>query len=565
MRAAIYARMSTDRQSATSPADQIARCREFAAERGWPVLEDLVVEEAAVSGASRHNRPRLLDLIHRIADWNVLLCFEFSRLARDAGDMGWIRNRLRLHRRTAYEAATGLDIFNVGSKVMGVLNEEYVVKLRADTHRGLRGRVERKLFAGGTPYGYRTEPVLAEASKASRGDKLLGHRLTVDAQQAAVVRRIFALYLQGEGLRAIAHRLNAESMPPPRPRRRSGRQPSWTVSSLQGLLRNPIYRGDYVWNRSEWIKDHETGKRKRRERPESEWVRQFDPAWVIVDEATWERAQAHRSRRRRSYRWAPDGSLLGTRAGAGHRVRSRHLLSGLLECGECGGSFFAVTGGSRFGCGWHRDRGPVVCGNALRVPATALERRILGAIQDRILTPPNIAYAVEEALRVLRQRYGEDERGAGETRLAEIAAESRNLTRLVAKTGEIDTVAELLRELEEERVATEERLASRPIVVDLEALRPSIEAKVREMRSALEAAPEVSQAALRQLFEDRIRVYPDEDRGFRVEGALALEVPAIGGSHVTERSPATTDANRPDGPPAPGGSFIRGKVKSPST
>jgi DNA invertase Pin-like site-specific DNA recombinase len=34
MRAAIYARMSTDKQSADSPADQIARCREFAERRG---------------------------------------------------------------------------------------------------------------------------------------------------------------------------------------------------------------------------------------------------------------------------------------------------------------------------------------------------------------------------------------------------------------------------------------------------------------------------------------------------------------------------------------------------
>jgi len=34
MRAAIYAHMSTDKQSADSPADQVARCREFAASRG---------------------------------------------------------------------------------------------------------------------------------------------------------------------------------------------------------------------------------------------------------------------------------------------------------------------------------------------------------------------------------------------------------------------------------------------------------------------------------------------------------------------------------------------------
>jgi site-specific DNA recombinase len=133
MRAAIYARMSTDKQSADSPGDQIARCRTFAASRGWTVVSELVVEDAGVSGASRHNRPKLLELMARIPEWDVLLCWEFSRLARDSEDLGWIRNRLRVAKKTAHEVTTGLDVFNVGSKVMGILAEEYLVKLRADT------------------------------------------------------------------------------------------------------------------------------------------------------------------------------------------------------------------------------------------------------------------------------------------------------------------------------------------------------------------------------------------------------------------------------------------------
>ena len=56
-RVAIYARMSTDKQSADSPADQIAQCREFAQVRDWRVVEALVVADAGISGASRHNAP----------------------------------------------------------------------------------------------------------------------------------------------------------------------------------------------------------------------------------------------------------------------------------------------------------------------------------------------------------------------------------------------------------------------------------------------------------------------------------------------------------------------------
>ena len=72
---------------------------------------------------------------------------------------------------------------------------------------------------------------------------------------------------------------------------------------------------------------------------------------------------------------------------------SRHLLSGLLECDECRGGFFALTRQSTYGCGWHRDRGPAVCSNGLRVPRTALEARVLGAIRDQILVPDHAMYA----------------------------------------------------------------------------------------------------------------------------------------------------------------------------
>ena len=96
MRAAIYARMSTDKQADTSPEDQIARCREYATGQGWQLVESAIAAEAGISGASRHNRPGLLGLMARIAEWDVLVCFDSSRLARNGEDLGWIRNRLRI-------------------------------------------------------------------------------------------------------------------------------------------------------------------------------------------------------------------------------------------------------------------------------------------------------------------------------------------------------------------------------------------------------------------------------------------------------------------------------------
>lgn len=266
MRVAIYARTSTDRQNVDSPADQIARCREFAKARGWRVAEDLVVEEPAVSGASRHNRPAFVKLFARIDEWDVLLAYDFARLSRDGEDLGWIRNELRARRRSAFEAKTGLDIFNIGSRVLGVFSEEFREQVARDTHRGLQGRVERGLSAGGRPFGY-------DSIREPDGK---GSRLHVNPEQAEVVCRIFSAYVAGESLRALAYRLNAENVPAPRPRRAKRLAPAWSLTAVREMLRNPIYRGELVWNKSVWTKVHATGKRVRHERPESEWLRRVD-------------------------------------------------------------------------------------------------------------------------------------------------------------------------------------------------------------------------------------------------------------------------------------------------
>ena len=64
--------MSTDRQSEDSTSDQVAACGKYAATQGWDVVD--VVEDAGISGASRHERTKFLELMARMGSWDVLLC-----------------------------------------------------------------------------------------------------------------------------------------------------------------------------------------------------------------------------------------------------------------------------------------------------------------------------------------------------------------------------------------------------------------------------------------------------------------------------------------------------------
>jgi len=286
------------------------------------------------------------------------------------------------------------------------------------------------------------------------------------------------------------------------------------------MLENPIYRGEYVWNRSEWIKDHETGKRRRFVRPESEWIRQHSPAWQIVSAELWERVRSVAAAKRSDYVRSLGGRLVASR---GQHGASRQPLSGLLECSECGGSVFRAWSNRFYACGWHRDRGSAVCGNAMRVPQPELEARVFGAIRDQVLVPDVVAYAVQCAIDAFTEAMQKDDPRQARARLREIDRELANLARYVAKTGKVDAAAAQYAELDAERARLLDYLTELP-VFDPGEIRRAAEVRVLALRQALEHGPE-SRAALRSLLANRrLRVGPDPERGFRVEGLLEVEL-----------------------------------------
>jgi site-specific DNA recombinase len=389
------------------------------------------------------------------------------------------------------------------------MNAEYLDRLRAFTHNGMLRRAERGLAAGGPPYGYRT----VEGAG--------GRRIIIHEQESDVVRELFRMFLEGESLRAITHRLNGEAVPPPRPRAMHGRPPSWSVTALRSMLMNPVYRGEYVWNRSEWVKDHETGRRRRHERPESEWLRRESPELAIVDRDAWQQAQEELKRRANRFGRARDGTFRSS--ARGHPVRAKHLLSGFLECGICGGGFFRAWSNRFYACFWHRDRGPMVCSNDLRIAQHELETRFLRGMQEQILVPDLVLYAVEKALDLAHVRTAEPRTSGDRGRLAEVETEIEHLVRLAARLGHLDAHERVLGELERERDQLRARLRQSTPEFDLEALRDPIDKTLRDLGAWLMGTAEQGRAALRALLgERRLQVRPDSEQGFRIDGELEL-------------------------------------------
>src|SRR3546814_5194974 len=83
IRAALYARYSSDQQNAASIADQLSLCRERAACEGWQV--EGVYEDAAISGASVILRPGIQRLLAdaRVGKFDIVLTEALDRISRD--------------------------------------------------------------------------------------------------------------------------------------------------------------------------------------------------------------------------------------------------------------------------------------------------------------------------------------------------------------------------------------------------------------------------------------------------------------------------------------------------
>ena len=180
-----------------------------------------------------------------------------------------------------------------------------------------------------------------------------------------MVKAIFRDFAAGLSPRAIARKLNQKAIPGP-----SGRP--WRDTTIRGhfgrgtgILNNELYIGRLVWNRLTYLKDPKSGRRRSRHNPPEKWIVQDVPALRIVDDDLWQAVKTRQGSIRASDRVA---NARATRFW--ERRRSRHLLSGLVRCQECG-SRYAAVGRDYLACSAARGSG--TCSNRQSIRRAALE------------------------------------------------------------------------------------------------------------------------------------------------------------------------------------------------
>jgi DNA invertase Pin-like site-specific DNA recombinase len=409
-------------------------------------------------GLERPRWPELLEMI-RSGAANVVVIYKTDRLSRGGGP-GWAPLQ------EAAEAA-GLDpdrfVLVVGSGFMSefeigiraTMDREEAKKM-AERSKDLHERLasEGRFKGGARPFGYGPDGV------------------TVVESEAALITEAAERVLAGDSLTSTVRSWNAAGI-------KTAQGRDWRVSGLRVTL----ISGRVAGRREVDVAAEKEGKGKREDVGPAEW-----PA--ILDRQTWERVRAILT----------DPARKMTTRGR------RHLLTGLLRCGYCGGRMSVgpdAKGVSRYKC--HPAPGTNNCGR-LSVAATPTEAAVVEMVLD-VLETPGLAAAMNSK----KGKKKKDPNGA-ERALADAEARLVELAEMFG-AGELDRASFLAARRKAEAV----RDAARATVTKdrrdtvLEGL------DTTTIRKLWPELPEERQRAIMTSVLDRIEVGPVKLRGPRFD------------------------------------------------
>ena len=372
LRAALYARYSSDNQRYESITAQLRASREYCKQRGYIVVKTYTDE--AISGTSVAGRDAFQQMILDSSDdiFDVVIFHKIDRNARDEIDYYTNVDRLRKNGVRYEYSAEGIDVTTTNGKLTEGIKVAvaawYSRNLAQEVRKGQKENALQAKFNGGRP------PL---------GYKIVNQRYEIEPREAEAVRLIFDMYLHGSGYIEIAAELNRRGFVT-----RNGKP--FAKNSLYEILGNERYTGTYIFNR---IVTDDFGRRNNHKINDAA-IKIPGAIPAIIDEETF----AAVARRRE----------LNKRRSSVFRAEERYLLSGKIICGECGSHLCGHRVKSRGQCYSYyccsRRKLPVEVKCSMRmIQKKPLEDAVCEGILNMILLPDTRKTIIEE----MQKGYGE--------------------------------------------------------------------------------------------------------------------------------------------------------------
>ncbi|MFJ1122351.1 recombinase family protein [Bacillus thuringiensis] len=269
----VYVRVSTDRdEQVSSVENQIDICRNWLERNGFIWDERCVYKDEGISGTLFTERPAIQILLQKAKakEIDMVVFKSISRLARDLKDSLEIREVFLAHNVRIISVEEGYDSTKAGKNDMAfelwsLFSAQYSRTLSSSISAALAAKVRRGEHIGKVPYGYNRK----------------NQKLIINEEEAEVVRDIYNWYNSGWGFKRITNELNRLGIKPKS-------KDIWQMTSVQRIVRSPIYKGTFILNQYTSIKVG--GKKKQIRNPQEKWFVFPKHHPNIVDEETWDRA-----------------------------------------------------------------------------------------------------------------------------------------------------------------------------------------------------------------------------------------------------------------------------------
>jgi len=407
-RAAIYARYSSDNQQELSIEGQLDQILEFCQKHGYEVVKQYA--DRGVSAFLIEKRHDFLKLIEDAmeAKFDYVVVWSYDRFARSRLDARRYKELLKEY---------GIKVISItepyidgpeGIIVEGMtetIAEYFVAKMARDSMRGMITKAKRGALVGGyAPFGYR---------KIKIGDDW---KLIPDEKEAKAIQKIFQMRAEGVTYSEIARYLNNLGF-------KTRRGEKFTNASVEWMLRNPKYKGEYVFNNR---------KKKGKFNPFDEVIRVHIPEIAIVSPELWKKVQKV--------------------SGIQKKPKVKYLLRGFMRCGDCG---YPLTG-SAYG-GKRNHGGYYTCLNCKRkhnrihkVGRDKIEGKVLNFLHQKLrdLDPEQLAAEINLSI---RQKIDKGRTEALRSKIREVEHAMSNITKAIETGVYSQTLLNRLSELERER------------------------------------------------------------------------------------------------------------------
>lgn len=306
IRLAAYCRVSSDSSDQLhSFAAQIKYYSEYCKRHPEYKFVDIYADEG-ITGTSMEKRDDFRRMLRDCKKGLIdrIIVKSMSRFARNTEEMLTALRALEQMEVSVYFEEQGLDTKSMNSEMFatfpGMVAQQESVSISQNMRWSYKKRMESGEFNCCAPaYGF----------------DLLNGKLVINETEAAVIRRIFDLYLQGVGMQTIANILNNEGV-----RRQYGRE-KWHHTTVNYVLNNERYKGDALLQKQITTQTLPFKKQRNHGEQPMYYVENSNPA--IVSRETYEAVQA----------------LIKSRQPSCKRKAKNYPLTRTLLCPDCGHTF----------------------------------------------------------------------------------------------------------------------------------------------------------------------------------------------------------------------------------